>query len=197
MSSQKHNSILNTLLQIVMKNLKNLMMSTMMNGLFFVILIPILPLKHNYLPTQLIGVNMQDLYQHIYLGAVLHGYKQVNEPPKTTVHLTIVNLLLSTFPHLTQNSVLHTISYVCHHHDEKMINSNTPPLFMIVCGTAGTGKSYLIHAIAHALGNLCLLTATTGMASYNIAGKTLHSALHLPIHHFTMCDLQGASLQRL
>lgn len=36
---------------------------------------------------------------------------------------------------------------------------------MLVCGTARTGKSYLISAIAHALGNECLLTGTTGMAS--------------------------------
>ena len=68
---------------------------------------------------------------------------------------------------------------------------------MIVCGTAGTGKSYLISAIAHALGDSCLLTGTTGMASFNICGKTVHSALHLPIHHSNSQDLQGSALQRL
>ena len=48
---------------------------------------------------------------------------------------------------------------------------------MIVSGTAGTGKSYLISALAHLLGSSCVITATTGMASFNICGKTLHSIL--------------------
>ena len=56
------------------------------------------------------------------------------------------------------------------------------PLKMIVSGTAGTGKSYLISAIANLLGNQCILTGTTGMAAFNIGGKTLHSVLHLTIN---------------
>ena len=51
-------------------------------------------------------------------------------------------------------------------------NQHPPPLHMMVCGTAGTGKSYLISAISHCLGDKCLLTGTTGMAAYNICGKT-------------------------
>ena len=67
---------------------------------------------------------------------------------------------------------------------------------MLVCGTAGTGKSYLISSIVHTLGNACLLTGTTGMASFNICGKTLHSALKLPIHNTNHQDLQGNALHR-
>ena len=68
---------------------------------------------------------------------------------------------------------------------------------MIACGTAGTGKSYLISAISHALGNKCVVTGTTGMAAFNICGKTLHSTLQLPIHSCKFRDLQGSSLHRL
>lgn len=67
---------------------------------------------------------------------------------------------------------------------------------MMVCGTAGNSKSYLISAIAHALGSACLLTATTGMAAFRICGKTIHSALQLPVCT-SYRDLQGSSLQRL
>ena len=67
---------------------------------------------------------------------------------------------------------------------------------MLICGTAGTGKSYLISAIANLLGNTCLLTGTTGMAAFNICGRTLHSTLQIPINNLCT-DLQGNSLRRL
>ena len=50
---------------------------------------------------------------------------------------------------------------------------------MLVCGTAGTGKSFLISAIFQCLGDKCLLTGTTGMAAYNIGGKTKNIAFNL------------------
>ena len=68
---------------------------------------------------------------------------------------------------------------------------------MIVCGTAGTGKSYLINAISQCLGDKCILTGTTGMAAFHICGKTLHSTLQLPIHSHREKDLEGSSLQKL
>lgn len=85
---------------------------------------------------------------------------------------------------------------VCHHHQQFLADRDTLPLHMIVCGTAGTGKSYLISAISQALGSTCLLTGTTGMAAYNICGKTIHSALQLPVRT-SYRDLQGGSLHRL
>ena len=70
---------------------------------------------------------------------------------------------------------------------------------MIVCSTAGTGKSYLISALSNLLGDTCLLTGTTGMAVFNICGQTLHLALQMPICRSTYMykDLQGNSLHRL
>ena len=72
---------------------------------------------------------------------------------------------------------------------------NAEPLYMIVCGTAGTGKTYLISATKQVLATQCVVTATTGIAAFSINGQTLHSAAQLPIREYR--DLQGESLQRL
>ena len=58
-------------------------------------------------------------------------------------------------------------------------NPNKDPLFLIVYGTAGTGKSHCVHAFYGFLGNVCKLTATTGMAAYNINGCTLQSFVNM------------------
>ena len=73
-----------------------------------------------------------------------------------------------------------------HHHDY--------PLQMLVLGTAGTGKSYLIQALAQLLGDKCLLTATTGIAAFHIGGITLHSALLLPVQGHNCKELSGQTL---
>ena len=53
-------------------------------------------------------------------------------------------------------------------------NNNPTPLCMIVTGTAGTGKSYLIHCIRLLLGDTLKVSAPTGVASFIIEGTTLH-----------------------
>ena len=68
---------------------------------------------------------------------------------------------------------------------------------MLILGTAGTGKSFLIQAIAQLLQDKCLLTATTGIAAFHIGGITLHSALHLPIQKHNCNDLRGQALAKL
>ncbi len=74
-------------------------------------------------------------------------------------------------------------------------DDNAKPVHMIVSGTAGTGKTYLIRAVKQVLGAHCIVTATTGIAAFSINGQTLHSAAQLPIREYR--DLQGDSLQRL
>ena len=64
-----------------------------------------------------------------------------------------------------------------------------------MCGTAGTGETFLIRAVKQVLRNQCIATATTGIALFSINGQTLHSAAQLPICEYR--DLQGDSLQRL
>ena len=71
------------------------------------------------------------------------------------------------------------------------------PLQVIITGTAGSGKSYLINAIKALLGDTCILKANAGLAGYNIEGCTLHSALQLPVRNHNNNDLQGTAWQRL
>ena len=76
------------------------------------------------------------------------------------------------------------------------VSSEKEPLCLIIIGVAGTGKSYLINAIRNLLQDKCSVTATTGKASYNIRGITVHSLLKLPIGSRGEKDLTGQSLCR-
>lgn len=86
---------------------------------------------------------------------------------------------------------LFAYNIISRHHGQLLNSAEQSPIHMIICGTAGTEKSYLISAIAHTLGSACILTGTTGMAAFNICGSTVHSALKLPVHWSSHKDLQG------
>ncbi|CAN0450826.1 unnamed protein product, partial [Ascophyllum nodosum] len=66
---------------------------------------------------------------------------------------------------------------------------------MLVLGTAGTGKSWLVYALSNLLGDHVRRAAPTGMAAFLIGGSTLHSLLSLPVRDRK--DLQGDSLKKL
>lgn len=69
-----------------------------------------------------------------------------------------------------------------HYHD-MLTRSQTKPLRIIVMGTAGIGKSYLMlrEMTGNEAKNPLLILAPTGVAAFNIRGRTIHSALSLPI----------------
>ena len=75
-------------------------------------------------------------------------------------------------------------------------SDNPPPLRMIVTGTAGTGKSYLIQCIRLLLGDKLTVAAPTGVASFIIEGTTLHTPLQLPTRG-EFKQLEGNRLQQL
>ena len=70
---------------------------------------------------------------------------------------------------------------------------NPPPLRMIVSGTAGAGKSYLIHCLRILLQYHVCVAAPTGVAAFNIDGHTLHSLFSLPTRG-DFKDLEGERL---
>ena len=76
-------------------------------------------------------------------------------------------------------------------------SNDKEPLRLIVIGEAGTGKSYLIYALCNLLREKCVVTATTGKASYNIRGVTIHSLLKLPVGPRGNKDLTGQNLSKL
>ena len=68
-------------------------------------------------------------------------------------------------------------------------------LLLNVDGTAGCGKTYLIRAICQELHRMAtehdeldpiLVLAPSGMAALNIHGRTIHSALSLPLNGFSL-----------
>lgn len=73
---------------------------------------------------------------------------------------------------------------------------NPSPLRVIVTGTAGTGKSYLMQCIRLLLGAKLTVAAPTGVVSFIIAGTTLHTLLHLPTRG-EFKRLEGNRLQQL
>ena len=78
-----------------------------------------------------------------------------------------------------QGNQLHAYNIVREHFENG--SSCKQPLRMIVSGTAGTGKSYLIQCLKRLLGNGLRVAAPTGVAAFNVDGYTLHSLLGLPI----------------
>ena len=71
-----------------------------------------------------------------------------------------------------------------------------PLLKMIVTGTAGTGKSYLIWCLQELLGDQLRVMAPTGAAAYNVHGYTLHSLLSIPVRG-DFRELEGQRLHTL
>ena len=74
------------------------------------------------------------------------------------------------------------------------IGDNPEPVRMIVCGTAGTGKTYLISAVKQVLGAQCVVTATTGIAAFTIKVKhciLLPNFLFVSIGNCRVTDCSG------
>ena len=56
---------------------------------------------------------------------------------------------------------------------------NEQGIGIMLQGSAGTGKSFVISLIRRKYGDKVITTATTGSAAFSIMGTTIHSALGL------------------
>ena len=86
--------------------------------------------------------------------------------------------------------------------EQKMVydlvtSHSSKQILLLIIGTAGTGKSFMIHALSNTLKNSIKVTATTGVASFNINGQTLSSLLKLPVRNNNKKPLQGDALAHL
>ena len=89
----------------------------------------------------------------------------------------VASSISSVDPQLLQGRQLQVYNTIVQHLEN---NGESLPLYMIVSGTAGTGKSYIINCLKILLQERLRVAAPTGVASYNIEGYTLHSLFNLP-----------------
>ena len=73
---------------------------------------------------------------------------------------------------------------------------NPLPLHMIISGTAGTGKSYLINCLRILLDHHLRVAAPTSVAAFNVDGVTLHSLFGL-LTKAEFKDLEGNRLNEM
>ncbi|EXX58457.1 Pif1p [Rhizophagus irregularis DAOM 197198w] len=92
-----------------------------------------------------------------------------------------------------------------HYHDA-LAGRKVEPLRIIVMGTAGTRKTYLIKAIRCRLQEMVgtgskspmVVLALTGVAAFNIDGTTIHSGLAIPIINDSKhLEIKGERLKQL
>jgi PIF1-like helicase len=121
-----------------------------------------------------------------YLLSWLSHTKDITPPPSYAA--TPVDITLLSRQQLQDLCIIsdHTFGATQQHH-----------LLMIIVGTAGTGKSYLINAIRflfaiHDESDAIRVTAPTGIAAANIHSSTIHSLLSLLNE-----NLSGARLHSL
>jgi len=92
------------------------------------------------------------------------------------------------------------------YYQEVLARHQAKPLRLIVMGTAGTGKTYLIKAIRSRLQEMkearsklpIIVLASTGVVAFNIDGITVHSGLSIPIiNDSKRMDIKGEQLKQL
>ena len=96
-------------------------------------------------------------------------------------------------PERLQGKQLVAYNIVCDHFK---MQDHATPLRLIISGTAGTGKSYLIRCLKLLLAGQLYITAPTGVAAFNVDGYTLHSLLRHPVKG-DFKQLEGNRLQTI
>jgi hypothetical protein len=91
------------------------------------------------------------------------------------------------------------------HYNKILTRDQIKPLKILVMGTTGTGKLYLIRAIKGRLRRMAgigsktpvLVIAPTGVAAFNINGSMIHLTLSIPILTDKSININGDKLKQL
>ena len=134
--------------------------------------------------------------QNVYWTSAIQLYPNVDEAPSfmsQQQQMSREHVFTTTAdPDSLQGKQVQVYTTVQQHYR----SINPLPLRMIISGTAGTGKSYLIHCLRLLFQHQLRVTAPTGVAAFNIDGHTLHSLLSLPARS-EFKDLEGERLNKL
>ena len=97
--------------------------------------------------------------------------------------------------------------YITNWINQKLKDSNVPPIYVVLSGRAGCGKSFAVKCVNKFINEnkKCLtgflkIAAPTGTAAFLIKGTTLHSAFKLPVNvrfNDDIPPLQGSNLHQL
>ena len=162
-------------------------------------------------PGNIIQINDLEMIGHLYFDK-LHNWTHnniTNDLHPTTTSFIDLNLLstqlhednlsFSNSPDSLSPTQRMAFDVVISHFRN---TTSTPSLKMVIQGTAGTGKYYLISCLKYSLQTPCeqsgyvlLLLAPTGVATFNIHAYTIHLALRIPIGE--MQPLEGQPLSKL
>jgi ATP-dependent DNA helicase PIF1 len=91
-----------------------------------------------------------------------------------------------------QSAQCHIYDVVVGHYRQIQIGLSPPPLRINIDGEAGTGKSHLIAVLSATLHDIAMSNgkpsplvraAPTGVAAFNINGRTTYKLLRLPVNH--------------
>ena len=96
----------------------------------------------------------------------------ISSQRQSGVHQPVIS---NANPRQLQGKQLHVYNIMSQH----LHSDSSCPIRMIVSGTAGTGKSYLINCLKILLKEKLCVCAPTGVASYNIQGYTMHNPFSL------------------
>ena len=128
--------------------------------------------------------------------AAARQYSNLEEAPSfllwaKELHNTVCKTFNADIYLLQEKQCLVYNAVNCH-----LYSTDADPLRMIVSGTAGIGKSFLINCLKSLLKNKVRVAAPTGVAAFNTERVTVHSLLHLPVQS-EFKELQGERLQWL
>jgi hypothetical protein len=108
------------------------------------------------------------------------------------------NDLLYIDPALLNRDQQHVFDLIMEHHH----NQDPEPIRLIVSGTAGSGKSFLLNCLRYQLSRergaseYCPVAAYTGVAAFNVNGLTLHSLFRLGLRGVDP-ELEPQQVERL